>query len=222
MTEKTSVLIADDHEVVVEGIKRLLNDDPDFEVVGSAKDGQQALSMIKCQNPDIVILDILMPQMDGVEVARRLKEWNGKTKVLVYSISALKENIASLFGDGVSGYVLKGEPFSELLLALKTIRAGAVFYSASVRDVLQDRMKELEQGQWKKEEAKDSVAKLSAREKEVFVLLADGLGSKAIADQLGISPKTVESHKYNIMEKLNTNSIAKLTKIALEKKLIEI
>jgi len=223
MSGKTTVLIADDHPVVIEGIKHLLDQETDFEVVGSAQEGREALSMIQSQNPDIAVLDILMPLVDGVEVVRKINERPGKTRILIYSMSATKENIVSLFRNGISGYVLKEEPFSELMLALRTIRQGASFYSKTVLDILQDHMNELELEKGKHvADVKDGIDRLSVREKEGFVLLADGLTPREIANRLCISPKTAESHKYNIMEKLDLKSVAEFTKIAVKKKLIEI
>ena len=224
MPKKSRVLVVDDHPVIVEAIKNIIEDEPDFEFVGSAKDGEQSLSIIKSLKPDIVILDILMPHMDGVEVAHQLKEQNTDTRILVYSFSASKEYITALFRSGISGYLLKEEPFSELILALRTVREGAVFYSRLVLDTLQDHVKVLEMGEEGKNvaEVQDGLSKLSVREKEVFVLLADGLSIKEIADGLFISPKTVESHKYNIMDKLNVKSLADFTKIAVRKQLIKI
>ena len=224
MVEKKTVLIVDDHPVVIKGLSSLIKDEPDFELAGSTTDSRQALSMIQSLKPDIVILDILMPHMDGVEVARQIKENHSESKILVYSLSALKENILSLFRSGISGYVLKEEPFSELLLALKTVGEGAVFYSRTVQHILEDHMRELELGEKGKDvaEVEDGIAKLSTREKEVFVLLADGLTVKEVAKRLFISPKTVESHKYNIMDKLNLHSISQFTKIAAKKELIKI
>ena len=224
MLKKSKVLVVDDHPVIVEAIKNIIEDEPDFEFVGSAKDGEQSLSIIKSLKPDIVILDILMPHMDGVEVANHLKEQNTATRILVYSFSASKEYITALFRSGISGYLLKEEPFSELILALRTVREGAVFYSRVVRDTLQDHVRVLEMGEEGKNvaEVQDGLSKLSVREKEIFVLLADGLSIKEIADGLFISPKTVESHKYNIMDKLNVKSLADFTKIAVRKQLIKI
>ena len=119
--------------------------------------------------------------------------------------------------------MLKHEPLDELILALKSIRQGATFYSKSVQETLSDLLKNLELDEGKDvTEAQDSIAKLSAREKEVFVLLADGLTPKEISKHLGISSKTVETHKYNIMDKLNISSIAQFTKIAIHKDLIKI
>jgi len=224
MADKTKVLIADDHYVVNEGIKNILSKEPDFEVVGSALDGRQAISMVKSLKPDIVILDVSMPDLDGIQASQEIKACDEGIRILVYSMSSSKQHITALFGQGVSGYVLKEEPLSELLLALKSIREGATFYSKAVQEVLQDHMKELELGEKGKSvaEVQDGIAKLSAREKEVFVILADGLSVKEAAHRLSISPKTVESHKYNIMDKLNVNSLAGFTKIAAKKGLIDI
>jgi DNA-binding NarL/FixJ family response regulator len=221
--DKTRVLIVDDHAVVLEGIKKLLSNEADFEVVGVTEDAREAISMVKSLNPDIVILDISMPHMDGLEVAHEIKTVEKNIGILVYSMSVSKAHVTALFREGVCGYVLKHEPLSELILALKVVKEGATFYSKSVRDVLQDHIKELELGEGKDvSEVKDGIAKLSVREKEVFVLLADGLIPKEISKRLGISHKTVETHKYNIMDKLKVSSIAQLTKIAIHKDLIEI
>jgi RNA polymerase sigma factor (sigma-70 family) len=221
--DKTSILIVDDHAVVLEGIKKLLSDEADFEVVGTVKDARKAISMIKSLKPDIVILDISMPHMDGVEIAHEIKTMGKNISILIYSMSVSKAHVTSLFKEGVCGYVLKHEPLDELILALKSIRQGATFYSKSVQETLSDLLKNLELDEGKDvTEAQDSIAKLSAREKEVFVLLADGLTPKEISKHLGISTKTVETHKYNIMDKLNISSIAQFTKIAIHKDLIKI
>ena len=222
MSEKTRVLIVDDHPVVLEGLKGVIETDPDFDLAGLAQNGEEALSMIESLEPDIVILDILMPGMDGVEVTQKIREWNERIRILIYSMSANRETVTSLFRSGISGYVLKEEPFSELSMALRTLREGGVFYSQTVSNILQDHMKELELGQGKDvAEVQNGLAKLSTREKEVFVLLADGLPIKEIAARLYISPKTVETHKYNIMEKLDLHSLAEFTKIAVKKGLVE-
>lgn len=223
MAEKTRVLIVDDHSVVIEGIKKLISDEADFEIVGSTEDSRKSLSMVKSLKPDVVILDISMPYMDGIEVTREIKMLSEKISILIYSMSFSKAHITSLFREGASGYVLKHEPLSELILALRVLREGAAFYSKSVQEILQDHVKELELGDGKDAAGvQDGVSKLSVREKEVFVLLADGFTPKEISKRLGISPKTVETHKYNIMEKLNVSSIARFTKIAIKEDLIKI
>ena len=220
MAEKTKVLIVDDHSVVIEGVQTILNGDPDFEVVGSVTEGSQVMSAVKSLKPDILILDISMPGLDGIEVASLVSEWDDTISMLIYSMSSSREHIAALFRSGVSGYVLKGEPLSEMLMALAAVKQGATFYSRSVQQVLKAHMADLEQEKGKG--VNSGISKLSTREKEVFILLADGLKPREIADRLFISPKTVETHKYNIMEKLNVSSVAHLTKIALRKELIEL
>lgn len=223
MAEKTRILIADDHSVVIEGIQSVLKNETDFEIVGTVNDGRRVLSMVKSLKPDVVILDISMPGMDGIEAAQQIRKWEERIRILVYSMSSSREHIIALFRIGVSAYVLKEEPLSELLLALDSTKEGAAFYSSSVRQILQDHMKELELGKaGAGAETENGISILSSREKEVFLLLADGLKPREIAERLFISPKTVETHKYNIMEKLNVSSIAHLTKIALKKDLIDL
>ena len=222
-SNKTRVLIVDDHQVVIEGIIALLSGKGDFEIVGRVTDSREALSMVKSLKPDIVVLDVSMPHVDGIEMAGEIRAWDESVKMLVYSMSSSKEHITALFTEGVLGYVLKHEPLSELFLALQAVREGATFYSSAVRQTLQDHMKELELGDGKKvADVEDDIAKLSVREKEVFVLLADGLTVKDVADRLCISRKTVESHKYNVMDKLRVKTLAEFTKIAARKRLIKI
>jgi DNA-binding NarL/FixJ family response regulator len=223
MKDSTRVFIADDHHIVLEGLRKTLEHEPDFEVVGTAMDGREAVSMIKSLKPDIAILDISMPNLDGVDATHEIKRWDETVRVLIFSMHASREHIVSLFRAGISGYVLKEEPVSDLVLALKAIREGGTYYSHSVDKILREHMKELESGQGRNvPEIQNGMTRLSAREKEVFVLLADGLTPKEIGKKLYISPKTAETHKYNIMDKLNAKSIADLTKLAFKKHLIEI
>lgn len=223
MTEKNCVFIVDDHSVVIEGITSLIARMGDFECIGSAIDGREAITAIKSLQPDIVILDVSMPVFNGIDIAEVIISWNRDIKILIYSMSASKEYIVTLFGMGVAGYVLKHEPISELRLALRTMVTGASFYSSEVREILQEHLKELESGEeGDAAAARNGIAGLSKRENEVFILLADGLTIKEIGARLGISPKTVESHKYNIMEKLDIESITGFTKIAFKKGLIDL
>ncbi len=223
MAGKTKILIIDDHAVVLAGIRAALKREPDLEIVGSATDGLKAVPMIKSLRPDIVIMDISMPHLDGVAATHEIKKWNEGIRVLIYTMYSDREYIVSLFRMGVNGYVLKGEPMEDLILAVNAVREGGTYYSGSVQEVLRHHMAELELGDGAKAlEVQNGVARLSIREKEVFVLLADGMTPKEIAGRLYISPKTVETHKYNIMEKLNVSSVAQLTKIAIKKRLIHL
>jgi DNA-binding NarL/FixJ family response regulator len=222
MPETTKVLIADDHNIVVEGIKSALDEYPEFEVVGSATNGLETIEKVKSLKPDVVIMDISMPTMDGIEAAYEIKKLHETIRIIIFTMHSDKEFIVSLFRAGVSGYVLKEEPISDLIMALKSIQSGGTFFSNSVRNIIRGHMEDLELGDAKKvREIEDGLIRLSMREKEVFPLLADGLSVKEISKRLYISPKTVETHKYNIMEKLKAKSIADLTKIAIQKKLIK-
>jgi RNA polymerase sigma factor (sigma-70 family) len=220
---KTKIFIADDHPVVVDGIIRAMEKVREFEIAGTAPDGIQAVEQIKTLKPDIVIMDISMPNMKGIDATREIKRWNDRTQVIVYTMHSDREYITTLFRLGISGYVLKAEPVQELVRAIKVIRDGGTYYCSTVRDLLQEHMEALTLANLSEaRELQDGVARLTVREKEIFVLLADGLTPKEIADRLHISPKTVETHKYNIMAKLEVSSVAQLTKIAIKKNFIQL
>jgi DNA-binding NarL/FixJ family response regulator len=216
--DKAKILIVDDHHVVIEGIKSALKDHPEFEVVGEAVDGLEAVDLVKSLGPDIVIMDISMPNLNGLGATEQIKKFNPEICIVIYSMYADKEFVIDLFKAGISAYVLKDDPLSDLILALKAVKGGGTYFSTMAPTILLRHMEELEE----KTTEEDSFDALSQREKEVFQLLADGKGIKEIAKQLFISPKTVESHKYNIMEKLQTESIVDLTKIAIRKNMIKL
>jgi DNA-binding NarL/FixJ family response regulator len=222
-SNKTRVLIVDDHMIVVEGIKKLVSEQPDFEVAGTASDGIEAVKKSKALKPDIVIMDIAMPNLDGIKATTEIKKSNDQIGVIIFTMYSDAAHAISLFKQGVSAYVLKDEPLSDLLMALKAVRDGGTYFSSVVNDFIRRHIERLEPGGGDKEsEPKDGFELLSIRERELFPLLADGKSIKEIAQKLYISPKTVETHKYNIMEKLGVNSISELTKIALRKKMIKL
>ncbi|MBW2119588.1 MAG: response regulator transcription factor [Deltaproteobacteria bacterium] len=216
--EKTKILIADDHRVVIEGIKSALQEHPEFEVVGEALDGLQAVELTMSLEPDTVIMDISMPNLNGIEATRQIKGLNPGIQIVIYTMYSDKEFVIDLFKAGISAYVLKDDPLSDLILALKAVKGGGTYFSTMAPTILARHMEEMEE----KTTSKNSFDTLSRREKEVFLLLAEGKGIKKIAGDLFISPKTVESHKYNIMEKLQATSVVDLTKIAIRKNLIKL
>lgn len=215
---QTSILIADDHEVVIEGIKSVLRDREGFDVVGEALDGRQALELVAALKPDIVIMDISMPNLNGVEATRQIKKLFPDTHVIIYTVFPNQEYVIELFKAGISGYVLKQAPFSDLVLAINAVKAGGTFFSTQAPTVLSDYLKTLEE----RGRDKSRFGLLSRRERQIFELLADGKSVKEIGQELCISPKTVESHKYNIMAKLGVRNVTELTKIAIREKLIPI
>lgn len=215
---KTKILIADDHRVVIEGIKSALQEHPEFKVVGEAVDGLEAVKFVKSLKPNIVIMDISMPNLSGIEATRQIKGLKPGIQILIYTMHSDKEFVIDLFKAGISAYVLKDDPLSDLILALKAVEGGGTYFSTMAPTILARHMEEMEE----KSTSKNSFDTLSQREVEVFQVLAEGKRIKEIAKQLFISPKTVESHKYNIMEKLQAASVIDLTKIAIRKNLIKV
>jgi len=215
---ETKILIADDHRVVIEGIKSALQEHPEFKVAGEAVDGLEAVEFAKSLEPNIVIMDISMPNLSGIEATRQIKGLNPEIQILIYTMHSDKEFVIDLFKAGISAYVLKDDPLSDLILALKAVEGGGTYFSTMAPTLLARHMEEMEE----KSTSKNSFDTLSQREVEVFQLLAEGKRIKEIAKQLFISPKTVESHKYNIMEKLQAASVIDLTKIAIRKNLIKV
>ena len=215
---KSKILIVDDHWVVIEGVKSALREYPEIEVVGEAVDGLQAIEFTKSLGPDIVIMDISMPNLNGIEATKQIKQFNPEIKIVIYTMYSDKGFVVDLFKAGISAYVLKDDPLADLILALKSVMGGGTYFSTMAPTILLRHMQDLEE----KSTNVDSFDSLSLREQEIFQHLADGKGIKEIANQLFISPKTVESHKYNIMEKLQAGSIIDLTKIAIRKNLIKL
>jgi DNA-binding NarL/FixJ family response regulator len=211
--KRTRVLVADDHQIIIQGIKSILHDDPEFEVVGEAHNGLEAVKLMQSLKPEIVILDLSMPEMNGLDATLEILESFPDVQIIIFTMYC-DTRVRRLFTAGVSGYVTKDEPISNLILALKSVKADGTYFSKAAQAVMQDQMNR------PKEE--DPFEKLSRREHEVFQLLADGTPVKRIADKLFVSPKTVETHKYNIMAKLKVRSTAELTKIAVKKKLIKL
>lgn len=213
---KSKVMIVDDHRVVIEGIKGILSNMPEFEVIGEALNGRQLMKRIESVLPDIVIMDISMPYLNGFDTTMQIKQKFRDISIIIYTMHSENEFIISFFNAGVSAYVLKCNPLSELILALKSVRQKGMYFSSSAKDFIQKHLDVLE----KNKKGQNAFDSLSLREREVLQLLAEGKSIKEIAAELCVSPKTAETHKYNIMAKLNTKRLANLIKIAIKKKLV--
>jgi len=215
-TEKIRIVLVDDHPLVLEGIIARLEDEPSLEVVGSANDGAQALKLIAQVQPDVVLMDISMPVMTGFEATERLKAEQPDVRVLILSMHESREYILKLIQCGAAGYVLKDVSSSELITAIKTVYSGATYFSAGASQSLFSQTDFQVSGQ-----ASESKEALTCREQEVLRLLAQGASNKAMARQLDISVRTVETHRQNIKTKLGIQTAAGLARYAIEHNLID-
>jgi len=206
----TTILLADDHRIFRDGLRPLLAGESDLEVVGEADDGLAALALARERRPDLAILDISLPGLNGLEVTRRLTEELPAVRVVILSMHSDRRFVREALRAGARGYVLKDAGFPELLLAVRAAREGRTFLGAAVNEqVIRDyvTLAAADPG--------SAFAVLSAREREVLQLLAEGCATKEIADRLNLSVKTVESHRKSVMDKLEIHSVAELTKYAI-------
>lgn len=212
--KKIRVLLADDHPVVLAGVKNSLVTQKNIEVVGEATNGKEVLSQARSLLPDIVLMDINMPEMSGLEATKQLLKTMPDVKVLAFTMHDDKEYILEILRSGAQGYILKESSPAELVRAIETIHTGLAFFSPTVSRVLLEQYVSESQG------SRKHPGGLSEREEEVLVLLADGCSNKEIAEKLFLSSRTVETHRKRIMEKLNLHSVAELTRFAVAKGLI--
>jgi DNA-binding NarL/FixJ family response regulator len=215
---KTTILIADDHDAVREGIKSALRDSDEFMVVAEATDAAQTLDLIREKAPAIVILDISLPDRNGIDTAADIVQSAATpTKIVVYTMHAERGFLASMMKLGVAGYVLKGEPLSHLISALREVRDGGRRFPPVLSEADPHAAEGLAEGAADHEAYLD----LSRREREIFLMLADGRTVKEAAFDLGLSPKTVETYKYRLMHKLHAENVIDLAKLAIRSHLVE-
>lgn len=215
VAEQISVLIADDHTIVRSGVRLLLESESDIEVIGEALNGREALELAESLQPDIVLMDITMPVMDGLEATRKIKARFPNINILVLTMHRSDEYFFEMLKAGASGYVLKGAKTSELINAIRIVQRGEVFLYPSMTQKLVQGYLQL--ADWET----DSEPALSPREKEIFRLLAEGYSSKEIAEKLVITPSTVHSHRSNIMDKLGLSNRHELIQYARKRGLIQ-
>jgi DNA-binding NarL/FixJ family response regulator len=216
MQEINRIVIAEDHTILRDGLRSLLESNDDFEVVGEAGDGMEAIRRINELAPDLVLLDLNMPKMDGISVIKEIKKQSHETKILALTMYKDEEFILETFKSGVNGYCIKSSSSDELLMAIRAVLAGKQYVSPDISDKVLEGYLE---GR-KTIKKKSSWDTLTQREREVLKLVGEGYQNKEIADYLCISPKTVEKHRANIMEKLDLHSASALTALAIEKGLV--
>jgi two-component system, NarL family, response regulator NreC len=214
---KIHILLADDHTILRAGLKMMLNAQPDMEVVGEAPDGRQAIAETQRLQPDIILMDITMPEMNGIEATRHIKKLVPESKILILTMHEHDEYVFQALRAGASGYMLKEAADTELISALHVIQSGQFYLSPVAQSVLVgDYLQRVRIG-----EEKDSYSSLTEREREILKLVAEGYTNTQIAERLVISPKTVDTHRTHIMDKLNLHSRAELVKYAMRRGLLE-
>jgi DNA-binding NarL/FixJ family response regulator len=207
---KNKILIADDHWLFRDGLKALLEKQADMQVVGETADGIAAVKAILEKKPDIVLMDISMPELNGIEATRQIMENRPETKVIVLSMHSDQRYIAESLKAGAVGYILKDCPTEELLVAIRAVANKQIYLSRQITESVVRDYINLNKGG-----SSQVFAILSPREREVLQLLAEGKSTKEIAEKLNVSVKTIETHRKQIMDKLNIRSIAELTKYAI-------
>lgn len=203
-------LIADDHKIVRDGLRSLLDKHSGIEVVGEAETGRMAVKLTSKLLPDVVIMDIGMPDLNGIEATRQIITDRPGVKVIALSMHSDKRFVSGILKAGASGYLLKDCAFEELARAIQTVLSGRVYLSPQITDVVVDDYVKVTS-----ERDRSALSSLSPREREVLQLLAEGKKTKEIAFDLSLSVKTIETHRQRIMEKLDIHTVAELTKFAI-------
>ena len=212
MTRKTRILLADDHGVVRQGFRRILETQPDLEIVGEASNGNQAVERAAELSPDVVVMDVAMPELNGIEATRRITERSPHCKVLALSMHKDSVYVREILKAGARGYLLKDSIDADLLAAVRAVASGEGYLSPAVANaVLIDY----------RQHVSDPIDLLTSREREVLQLIAEGKTNKEIATSLNLSVYTVDAHRGRVMEKLNLHSTGELVRFAVRKGLVD-
>jgi DNA-binding NarL/FixJ family response regulator len=220
MSEKKSILIVDDHPLFREGLKAIIERDSRFEVVGEAGNGREGLQMMKKLTPDIVIVDISLPDRSGIHLTKEIRTLLSATRILIVSMHSKIDYIAEAFQAGATGYVVKESASERLLQGLESVAKGDYFLDSSVSHAVVENLMNSPLKDAKITDADYDT--LTPREQEVMRFLAEGLSSKKVAEKLFISPKTVENHRSNIMNKLGLHNTIELIRYAAKLGLIDV
>jgi DNA-binding NarL/FixJ family response regulator len=213
------IVLAEDHRILREGVRAIFATEPDLELVGEATDGREAVNRARELQPDLLILDLSMPRIDGLSALKEIKRVAPHTRVLVMTVHRTEEYVFRAIGDGADGYLLKDASATELLLAVRSVLSGERYLSAAVATQVLAAL--FSKGALEPApKARSTLDDLSTREREVLKLVAEGYRSREIGEFLCISEKTVEKHRANLMRKLQVHSAAALTALAIERGLV--
>ena len=214
---KLDVLVADDHDIVRRGLRDLIEKQPGWKVVGEATNGKEAVEKAKALKPDVSILDISMPSLNGLEAARQIAASGSSTKVLILTIHHSDPLIQQMVKAGVRGYVLKTDAASELVHAVEALQRNKTFFTSKVaQSFLDERQKAA-----KNSDGDERALRLTPRQREIVQLLAEGKNSREIASMLGTTFKTIETHRANIMRRLECHSVTELVRYAIRNDLVQ-
>jgi len=214
---KTKILLVDDHKILREGIRSLVKGYDDIEVIGEAPDGKTALQMVKELLPDLVVMDISMPDMNGIDATRQIRKEHPDIKIIALSMHHDKQFVSEIFRAGASGYLIKDSAFDELDHAIRVVMSGKTYINPQIASLVVESLVSQTSTP-----PPQSFALLTEREREVLQLIAEGRSTKQIAIDLSVSSKTVESHRRQVMGKLNIRSVAELTKFAIREGLTSV
>lgn len=204
------IMIVDEHKILREGLSTLIAKQPDMEIVGEATDGREALDLADKLSPDLILMDVTMPNLNGIEATRKIKSKNSDIEIIALSLHSDRRYVLGMIDAGASGYLLKECAFEELVRAINTVMDKKKYLSPEISDIL------IEEYVKKNAQGKPTIyVKLTPREREILQLISEGKNTKEIARHLSISIKTVETHRRHIKKKLKVESIAELTKIAI-------
>jgi DNA-binding NarL/FixJ family response regulator len=211
----TTIVLADDHIVVRQGIRKLLETRDDFRIVGEASDGEEAVKLVAEKKPDIALMDLWMPRLSGIDATRRIGKRGLPTKILVLSMHESRAYVEEVLRAGAAGYIVKNAAAEDLIEAIDTICDGVSYLSPAITQQVVDAIARPATS------SPSGLAVLTDREREVLQLIAEGLSSKEIAAMLGVSLKTIDSHRSNLMEKLEIHKVSGLVRFAIRTGLVE-
>jgi DNA-binding NarL/FixJ family response regulator len=211
----TTIVLADDHTVVRQGIRKLLETRDDFRIVGEASDGEEAVRLVAEKKPDVALMDLWMPRLSGIDATRRIGKRGLATKVLVLSMHESRAYVEEVLRAGAAGYVVKNAAADDLIEAIDTVRDGVSYLSPAITQQVVDAIARPAPS------SPSGLGVLTDREREVLQLIAEGLSSKEIAAMLGVSLKTIDSHRSNLMEKLDIHKVSGLVRFAIRTGLVE-